>query len=242
MLTRAMPSVVKALSGVLPPTALKQLTQALGNCSQEVTQRGDVNVSPDAWTNINNYNGVYDGDTWNPRNYGDIINNVNNDVTNNNQNLFDFSTRQEFATNNFYGGDTINYAGDTYMDTVTTNNLVTNYITVNNPAGEQGPAGPPGADGRDGRDGNVVEVPVLPPVLPRFGVMPITYLSGAAPRINVKVKKSLYSVMVGATFDPETCAITEDKVDIELVTGVEAKLEGIVPQNVRVVTPPGINR
>lgn len=143
MLTQAMPSVVKALSGVLPPTALKQLTQALGNCNQEVSQRGDVNVSPDAWTNINNDNGVYYGDTWNGRDYGDIINNVNNDITNNNQNLFDFTTRQQFTTNNFYGGDTINNAGDTFFDTVNTNNLVTNYITVNNPPGEQGPVALP---------------------------------------------------------------------------------------------------
>lgn len=233
MLTQAMPSVVKALSGVLPPTALKQLTQALGNCNQEVSQRGDVNVSPDAWTNINNDNGVYYGDTWNGRDYGDIINNVNNDITNNNQNLFDFTTRQEFTTNNFYGGDTINNAGDTFFDTVNTNNLVTNYITVNNPPGEQGPGGPPGdpgAAGRDGMDG-------LDGVAPRFGRMPVRFLTGADPRVEIKPKKAFRTVMVGATFNAETCEITPTTVDIEIVTGVEAKLVGLVPQNLVVLTP-----
>ena len=33
MLTNAMPAVTRALQGSLPPAALKQLTQALGNCN-----------------------------------------------------------------------------------------------------------------------------------------------------------------------------------------------------------------
>jgi hypothetical protein len=202
-----------------------------------VTQRGDVNVSPDSWTNINNHGGVYYGDTWNVNEYGDIINNVNNDVTNNNQNLFDFSTRQEFATNNFYGGDTINNAGNTFFDNVVTNNLTTNNITVvNEQRGDQGDVGPPGQpgeagrDGRDGQDG-------ADGAGRRFGSIPITYLSGANPRVEITPRKTFRTVMVGATFDPETCQINEQTADIEIVTGVTAKLVGVVPQTVRVLTP-----
>jgi hypothetical protein len=169
MLTQAMPAVVRALQGSLPPTALKQLTQALGNCNQEVTQRGDVNVSPDAWTNINNNNGVYGGGGggggWNPNDYRDLVTNGglltnnNSNIPNsyNNQNAFDFSTRQEFATNNFYGGDIQNYAGDVNITNLITNNITTNNINVTGgpqgDPGESGPPGQPGADGRDGRDG-----------------------------------------------------------------------------------------
>ena len=156
MLTQAMPAVVRALQGTMPPAALKQLTQALGNCNQAVSQRGDVNVSPDAWTNINNNGGVYNGDTWNENDYrtlitnGDLINNINN------QNAFDFSTRQDFATNNFYGGDIQNYAGDVNISNLNTDNITTNNITVRGEKGdpgEPGPPGQPGAAGFDGRDG-----------------------------------------------------------------------------------------
>lgn len=45
MLTNTMPAVVKALQKTLDPTTLKAFTQALGNCNQPVTQRGQVNVS-----------------------------------------------------------------------------------------------------------------------------------------------------------------------------------------------------
>ena len=160
MLTQTMPAVVRALQGTMPPAALKQFTQALGNCTQEVVQRGDVNVSPDAWTNVNNRNGVYDNNAWNANDYrdlftnGDLINNINN------QNDFDFSTRQEFATNNFYGGDIQNYAGDVNISNLNTDNITTQNITVTGgPKGDPGEPGPPGqpgaggADGRDGRDG-----------------------------------------------------------------------------------------
>lgn len=234
MLTQAMPSVIKALQGTLPPAALKQLTQSLGNCNMAVTQRGDVTVSPDAWTNVNNNGGAYSGDTWNVNDYANIINNFSNDVTNNNQNLFDFSTRQELATNNFYGGDTINNAGNAYFDNIVTNNLMTNNITVaNEQKGDQGDVGPPGQpgqdgfDGMDGRDG----------VGRRYFSVPITFLSGANPRVEITPRKAFRTVMVGATFDPETCQINETTVDIEIVTGVEAKLVGLVPQRLRVLTP-----
>ena len=250
MLTQAMPSVVRALQGTLPPAALKQLTQALGNCNQEAVQRGDVNVSPDAWTNINNNNGVYNGDTWNENDYRDLItngnlinNNNSNDISNSytNQNLFDFATRQEFETNNFYGGDIQNYAGDVNITNLVTNNITTNKITVTGgpqgDPGEPGPPGQPGADGADGRDGRD-GVPGLPlPGGGQFNQMPIRYLSGANPRIVITPSKSFRTVVVGTTFDAETCEVRDTTVDLEILDSVTAEIVGLIPQNLVVLTP-----
>jgi hypothetical protein len=195
----------------MPPAALKQLTQALGNCNQGVSQRGDVNVSPDAWTNINNNGGVYNGDTWNENDYrtlitnGDLINNINN------QNAFDFSTRQDFATNNFYGGDIQNYAGDVNISNLNTDNITTNNITVTGgpkgDPGEPGPPGQPGAagfDGRDGQDG----APGLPGGGRRDQQLVVT---------NVTQRKKSVQALAGVTFDPETCQLQYAFVNIDYV-------------------------
>jgi len=40
--TQAAPQIVKALAGVLPDGAVRQLMQALGNCNQPFTSRGPV--------------------------------------------------------------------------------------------------------------------------------------------------------------------------------------------------------
>jgi hypothetical protein len=291
MLTQAMPAVTRALSGVLPPVALRQLTQALGNCNQTVVQRGDVVMRPDAWTNVNNNNGTYTGDTWNVNNFGDLLNNIvhNNDYrqqvdianTQYGDQFFDFSQRLgDNLQNIFNGGDTINIGGDTiYGDTIFNITNPTgrdgrdgrdgigrdgtdgrsgrdgtaggagpsgppggdgrNGVSIIGPPGTPGAAGQNGSDGRDGGDGLAGEDGITTFVLRKAPSMPITYLSGANPRIVLTPKKTFFSVMVGATFDAETCQITEDKVDIEVVTGVEAKLVGLVPQNVRVLIPPG---
>ena len=233
MLTQAMPAVVRALQGTMPSAALKQLTQALGNCNQEVSQRGDVNVSPDAWTNANNNNGVYEGDTWNQNDYrnlitnGDLINNINN------QNAFDFSTRQEFATNNFYGGDIQNYAGDVNISNLNTDNITTINLTVTGgEKGDPGEPGPPGQPGADGMDGQIIVVQGRP-----FNQMPIRYLSGANPRIVITPKKSFRTVVVGTTFDAETCEVRDTTVDLEILDSVEAEIVGLIPQNLVVLTP-----
>ena len=204
MLTQAMPAVVRALQGTMPSAALKQLTQALGNCNQEVVQRGDVNVSPDAWTNVNNRNGAYNGDAWNPNNYrnlvtnGDLINNINN------QNAFDFSTRQEFATNSFYGGDIQNYAGDVNISNLNTENITTVNLTVtgggDGDPGDPGEPGPPGQPGVDGQG--------------RAGLNGAPGFPGGRGRpdkqlvvVNVGKKKKSVRVLAGVTFDPTSCEL-----------------------------------
>ncbi|NDD55018.1 hypothetical protein EBZ39_14345 [bacterium] len=177
MLTQTMPALLRALNGVLPDAALKQLTQALGNCQQPLTSRGDVNVAPA--NNVYNYNGVYNGYQWNPQDYQYLfptINNIDNRttidvpgwqgpgqwVTNNYAgNTFNFPTTNAFNVSQYYGGPTLNVGGDTVFNNAYTNNLTTNNIIVNTingvpfepPAPIPGPPGMPGKDGRDGQDG-----------------------------------------------------------------------------------------
>jgi hypothetical protein len=134
MLTQAMPALTRALSGVLSPVAMKQLTQALGNCNQTVVQRGDVQVQPSAWTNVNNRNGTYgggqEGDTWSLAQYGDLLQNIDGrqffDIAGDSYNnsyygdqLFDFSVQNSYPVTNF--GDVLNFAGDTYSTTLENN-------------------------------------------------------------------------------------------------------------------------
>lgn len=173
MLTQAMPSLMKALNGVLPPEALKQLTQALGNCNQPLTSRAGLNVQPPA---IRNDRGVIGDPPWDPRyppNYppdypplfpesgpnsyyvdvpgwtGPGAWNVNNYAGNS----FNFSTPQYFNNSNYYGAPTFNVGGNSFFDTVNTTNINVTLINGQPVAGADGPSGPPGAAGQDGADG-----------------------------------------------------------------------------------------
>lgn len=76
MLTNTMPALVSALQKVLPPTALKELTQALGNCNQPLTHRGPVSLQNNYY---NTRAGEYPGSTviggsnvWGPSNFTTI--------------------------------------------------------------------------------------------------------------------------------------------------------------------------
>ena len=62
MLTRTMPSVMKALGSALDSQTLKSFTQALGNCNQPLEHRGNVEMSP---TNYFIRQGEFGGDTYN---------------------------------------------------------------------------------------------------------------------------------------------------------------------------------
>lgn len=136
-----MPALTKALAGVIPPPALRQLTQALGNCNQNVTQRGDVQVQPNAWMNANNRNGTYAGGTWNPSDFADLLNNIDG------REYFDIAGDQYHSSNGSYGnqlydfsvnnsypqtffGDTINIGGDTF-NTTNANNYYNTTQNVN---------------------------------------------------------------------------------------------------------------
>ena len=168
MLTQAMPSLVRALDGVLPPEALKQLTQALGNCNQPLSSRSDVSLQPPT---LRTDRGLIYGDRWDPNNpdYRNLIPDSGPDpfvvdvpgwngpgAWNNNNyagNNFNFSTPQYFNASNYYGGPTFNVGGNSFFDTVNTTNINVSLINGEPPAPVAGPAGPPGAAGRDGADG-----------------------------------------------------------------------------------------
>lgn len=135
MLTAQMPALTRALSGVLPPAALKQLTQSLGNCNQEMIHRGPIAFAPDSWQNANNNNGTYSDFPPSINDYNEFYNNIVNqsDYTNN------ISVSNPFYNNVTNLGDII--------------------ITTGGPAGRDGRdglgglAGIDGVNGVDGRSG-----------------------------------------------------------------------------------------
>lgn len=140
MLTQAMPALVKALTGVLPPAAVKQLTQALGNCNQPLTHRGDVQIAPPQLTTRNGLvagaqNGGLPWATgWSPQQYGsnlpesgtnnpwaayEIAGYNNNNIwnqTNYGGNQFNLPLNQQFTLNNYYGAPVFNISGVMFTD------------------------------------------------------------------------------------------------------------------------------
>lgn len=147
-----MPALVKALTGVLPNTAIRQLMQALGNCNQPYASRAAQNFQPPE--QIGNVNGVYNGGAWNPAQHpgllpyagsggfvdvpggggwqGGDFNGGNTNLNNYGGNSFFFPTNQEFALNNYYGGPTFNVGGNTTFENIVTNNLTAVNINVVN--------------------------------------------------------------------------------------------------------------
>lgn len=215
---------------------------------------GDINnIFNDRRSYHNIFNESIAGDTFIDV-AGDTINNVNNNINNSN-----FS----FPTNNFFNQNIDNrvtnvnnqttYNNNNITNRSVTNNHIVNNISVKNINGKPvaGPAGPPGTPGRDGRDGApgapgaVVPVPIqIPdfgppqaPPAPPFGVLPITFLSGANPQVKVDIPK--YKIDASkSSFDPATCTLD---LQIELLedgsTTVPGKIEGLVSQTRRVLFP-----
>jgi len=159
MPTNTMDAVARALGGVLPASAIAQLTSALGNCAQTLAHRGNINVQPSLPKNTN---GAYGPGVWNLTDQKEILPPADDNTNNYNYggNQFYFPTNQEFLMNQFFGGPTNYLGGNTYVDNVTTEELTTNNVnttTINNiaapgPPGDAGPAGMPGLNGVDGRD------------------------------------------------------------------------------------------
>lgn len=164
--TQAMPALARALTGVLPDSALRQLMQALGNCNQPFTSRAPQNFQPNE--QLGNSKGVYGGGRWNPSSYQNLLPPAGSNgyyelpgpggwqggsyygggVQNNNYagNNFSLPTNQEFNLNNYYGGPTFNVAGNTEFNNITANNVTTNQITVTGGGGGGGwPDQPPAA-------------------------------------------------------------------------------------------------
>jgi hypothetical protein len=214
MLTQATPAIVKALQGVLPPNALKQLTQALGNCNQPLTHRGDVNFQPNY--SLGNERGVYGAGgraPWNPDDYrglfpqpGEtrIFTSYDGSSTYNNYqgNQYDFSNRQQFNINQFYGGNTFNNGGGgggrgRDGEAGAAGRDGRNGFSFRGPPGDPGATGASGRDGFDGRDGasgGFVGGPVLridkievPQRLAVMGTLPIPTdaIKGGSVKVSV---------------------------------------------------------
>jgi hypothetical protein len=188
MYTQSMPALVKALTGVLPPAALKQLTQALGNCNQPLTHRGTVNIAPEQYLYNN---GIAPGGTWNPNEYNDILPTsseaAGSDIVlpgfggapwnsfNYGGDSFFFKTDAAFNTNAYYGGPTFNVGGNVQFDntqttTLNANELITQNIITENINDAPAPASP-GVPGFAG-------VAILPP--PAIPVLDV-----AVPQVHV---------------------------------------------------------
>jgi hypothetical protein len=136
VLTAAMPAVTNALRGVLPPNALKQLTQALGNCNQDLTHRGNVVIQPDGWLNRANNNGVFDSLPPTSREYNEYVTPyLPGDV-------IDSPYNNSYNTNIDYGDVITVLGGPPGADGSAGR------------AGVDGVAGVNGLDGRDGSDGS----------------------------------------------------------------------------------------
>ena len=113
MLTQAMPALVKALTGVLPPAAVKQLTQALGNCNQPLTHRGDVQITPPQLTTRNGLvsgfrNGGLPGvGGWSPQQYLNFLPQAGADNQWAQYEMAGFNSQNTWNQSN-YGGNTFN--------------------------------------------------------------------------------------------------------------------------------------
>lgn len=212
MQTQSMEAVARSLAGVLPPNAIAQLSDALGNCARTLAHRGNLNVQP---TKPGNKTGSYGPGTWNPDDYTDILPDGGYDPTWNNYNYggngFYFPTNQEFNINQFHGGPTSYFGGNTYTDAMTTQNVTTNNInttTINGFGipGELGPTGPAGAVGQNGRDGQ--NGPGI-----NGGIINITVNKGRRYRIQ-QVGGGLRSAVASVKFNPDNCSIETTRVTI----------------------------
>lgn len=175
--TQNMPQLARTVGASMDPQLLQMWMQALGNCGQPVTHRAGVNVQPGTFGPQKN--GVYSGSQWNPTSYQNLLQNVINEgpyidlpgftsvwnSVNYGGDQFTFPLSQDFTTNSFFGGPTMNVGGDvafnnTYSNNVNTTNV--NTTTINNSPvpgspgaqGFAGAAGEPGASGIPGMIGS----------------------------------------------------------------------------------------
>lgn len=179
--TQSMPLLAGTVGARMDPQLLQMWQQALGNCGQPLTQRGPVNIQQSNFGN--QQNGVYGGGQWNPADYQNIIQNINegpyielpgytsnwNSVSYGGDTFF-LPTYQQLLQNQFFGGPTFNVGGNVQFTNAFTNNVTAtniNTTTINGlpipgspgaegpagPAGEPGAAGIPGLNGANGFDG-----------------------------------------------------------------------------------------
>lgn len=242
MLTQSMPALSRALDGALPQPIIRAVMQALGNCGQDAVQRGGVAVMPNTlrglgpngqqgWNpyntpNINNngawipYNpngnvfvdmpsgGGYRSGDWYSTNYGAP--------------QFQFFSPIRNELTSVYGGPTNFFGGDTVFDNITVNNITANTVTnvseaANPPLKFVPGGGAPGDNGSNGSDGGVG------PAGPAGANVLAGGVQGFIPAMPVRRKfvvdrvtgrPSRFDVVVGVEFDPDTCELLVDSVQL----------------------------
>ncbi len=248
MLTQAIPALISALNGVLPDSAVRSLAQALGNCGQEVQQRGPMTVMP---------NQSRDGSAgWDPRQFfpdgwipgpgsgagggnpfidmpsGSSASGFSSGYggeswysTQYGSPNYNFNSSINNTINNTYGGPTNYFGGNSYFE-----NITVNEITIINPPGG------PGAPGRAGRDGGSGAAGPAGPPGSNGGEGGGGGGGGFpgdpdVPRLNLPIRRKFvvedvsatpgrYTVVVDATFNSETCSLDLDRVDLPVITKV----------------------
>lgn len=230
MLTQTMPALSRALDGQLPPQVVRAVMQALGNCGQEVVQRGGMSVLPNRLTGLSprgpqgwnpygtpNIN-INDGGAWVPPNalndpFVDMPNGGgfhagNWYSTNYGSPNYAFNSATSNQINQFFGGPTSYFGGNTVFE-----NIITNNISITNQGGnvfggtpQRGPAGTAGNDGSDGTDG--IDGPSGPPGADGLdGAIPGIPVRRTRMLKDVTVRDDWYTVVTDVTFDAETCTL-----------------------------------
>ena len=173
MLSRAVPQINRSLAGVMSQDQLAQFASSVGQCAQSLEHRGPVALGNSR---------SLPGDGWNPSDYPELFPQFGPtfvDVAGNGgyragdwySNYyagpeFDLRTQlnltnNQYMSQNHYGGNTLNIAGDTSVTNLTTQNIDAsnvnttniNYTTVNGNDAGPGPSGPQGDRGLDGQPG-----------------------------------------------------------------------------------------
>jgi hypothetical protein len=244
MLTRAAPAFNRAMQGPVSP-AQQSLTQALFNCTQPMEHRGPVAFSnglaappgglvPSGGWNPNDYpnlfkpqgfveapsGGGYQAGDWNSTFYGSPY--------------FDLRTVLQQSLNQYYTAPAVTVQGDTYTENLTTENHVTNNITVETINGEpapgtdgaDGPAGPQGARGLDGIPGFLLNInninqevnADLRPILNWLINIDarVTLLEKQINALRIEGWPQDEKVLKGAAFNEEYCRVDEEKRKVQL--------------------------
>jgi hypothetical protein len=147
---------------------------------------------------------------------------------------FDLRTVLQQSLNQYYTAPAVTVQGDTYAENLTTENHVTNNITVETINGEpapgtdgaDGPAGPQGARGLDGIPGFLLNINNITQQV-NANLRPILdWLINIDRRVTLLEKQILAlriegwpqdeKVLKGAVFNEEYCRVDQDKKKVQL--------------------------
>lgn len=244
MLTRSAPAFNRAMQGPVSP-AQQALTQSLFNCAQPLEHRG-----PAAFSNGLSAppGGLVPAGGWNPGDYQDLFRPQGFveapsgggyragdwNSTFYGSPHFDLRTVLQQSLNQYYTAPAVTVQGDTYTENLTSDNHVTNNITVETINGEpapgtdgaDGPAGPQGARGLDGVPGFLLNINNINQEI-NADLRPIVnwliHLDGRV-RLLERQIRSLHitgwpqnkKILRKATFNEEYCRVDERKLGVNL--------------------------